>query len=193
MLMLSVAAVFALLPAVASAKTKTNTFSHCVSGAAPLLDHTSSSLSMNVPIPKDGRKPQLGATSALTVGIRATHTSDQDLALVLVAPDGNAYSVVVHRGGLGQGYGSGSADCSGSLVRFSDAFTTPISSVGDPAPGPITGDFKPEFPFANLTNLTRTFGLWTLMGTDFLADDSGAINAFSLDLTYSYKTLKKKK
>ena len=189
----ALAALPLVLAAPAGAKTGTKTIHECVSGSAPLLDRSSSSLSLNVPVPKDGLKPQLGATSALTVGVRATHTADSDLSFVLVPPDGNAYSLAIRRGSSGDGYGSGAASCSGSLVLFSDLFTTPISTPGNTGDNPITGSFKPDYPLFNLTNHTKTFGLWTLLGNDSATDDTGAINAFSLDMTYTYKKSKKKK
>jgi hypothetical protein len=180
-------------PAAAKAKVATKSFHGCASGPAPILDHTSTSLSVTVPVPKTGVRPQLGATSRLVIGIRATHSQDSDLSFVLVAPDATAYSVALSRGGAGTGYGTGAGGCSASLVLFGDEFPTPISTFSNTTSDPITGAFKPELPFSNLTRQGRAFGLWTLVASDRANVDTGTLDAFSLDLTYSYRLKKKRK
>ncbi len=186
-------AALALTLALAStAAAKSTTFHGCVSGAAPIVDRSSNSLSVRVPYPKDALKPQIGRVVSIRFGVRITHTADGDLSLVAVSPAGFAYSLAIKRDGGGDGYGTGAADCSGSLVTFDDNATTPISTPGNVPPAPIVGSFKPEFPLGPF-NSSPVFGLWTLLVSDNTPLDTGAINAFSIDVTYKYKKLKKRK
>ena len=179
-----------LIAGAAPASAATKTFKGCASGPAPLLDRTSNSLSVRVPLPKDAKRPQIGSVEDLTVGVRITHTGDSDLALTLISPSGVATPVAVSRGGGGDGFGSGAASCAGSLVRFNDFFAIPISNPGNTGNQPVTGDFRPEHDFTN--HFGRAFGLWTLLVSDAAGGDTGTIDAFSLKMTYRYKKLKKK-
>lgn len=189
MIALALAAVPLLLASPASAATKV--FHGCVSGSAALADHSSNSLALNVPLPKKA-KSQLGSISSIKIGTRISHTADADLAVAIVTPDGRAFSLSVSNGGGGDGYGSGAAGCSGSLVLFDESAPTPITTPGNVGNDPIVGSFRPQASFVHLEH-SRAIGLWTLLVTDAVAGDVGAINAFSLDITYSYKKSKKKK
>ena len=195
----SVAAV-GLLPgasAVAKTKTKTATFNQCVSTASAITDEKSGFASVFVPVPKNGKKIQAGTVTAVnSVGTRITHTYSGDLFLTLVSPAGKATALVVERGQEFDGYGTGPANCSGSLVQFSDGFGTPASGIVNPGPGndntPISGSFSPEQPLSGFLGGPAR-GFWTLVVTDCCDVDQGSLDALSLNLTYTYKVPVKKK
>jgi subtilisin-like proprotein convertase family protein len=182
--------------AAAKTKTKTATFSQCTNGAAPILDRLANSLSVNVPVPKNGKKPQTGTvTSFSSAAIRISHTYDGDLNIYLVSPAGRAVPLVTERGPNRDGFGTGPADCTGSLVSFSDAFATPTSDITSGSStevDPITGQFKPEAPLSSFVGGPAK-GLWTLVVQDCCDQDVGSINAVSLQFTYTYKAPAKKK
>jgi subtilisin-like proprotein convertase family protein len=181
-------------PAAAKTKTKTATFSQCVSGAAPIVDRLANSLSVNVPVPKNGKKVQSGTVTGFqSAAVRITHTYTGDLDLVLVSPGGVAVPLVVERGGSSEGYGSGAPDCTGGLVAFSDAFSLPASEIeNNNTDNPVTGQYKPELPLSAFVGGPAR-GLWTLAVHDAEDADTGSINALSLQFTYSYKAPAKKK
>jgi subtilisin-like proprotein convertase family protein len=196
---ISVLAALALLgvvgsPAQAKTKTKTATFSQCLNSGALIPDRGANSALINVPVPKNGKKVQTGVVSSVQTGVRITHADVFDLNLTLVSPGGKAVALASEEGGFDRtGYGSGAANCSGSLVTFGDAFPTPIKDI-PPDPGqPITGQYLPEQPLAAF-NGGPARGPWVLLVADCCTDDLGVIDGFSLNLTYTYKaTVKKKK
>jgi hypothetical protein len=200
----SVAALGLLVgPATAAAKTKTKTatFAQCVNFAVPIPDFVSggsgvfSSATASVPVtvPKFKGKPQDGVVTAFNnAGVRISHTSDSDFLLYLVSPGGKASVLSAVRGGNGDGYGTGAASCSGSLVGFGDSFATPIGTPGNTGDNPVVGNFKPDQPLSGLAGGPAR-GNWTLLAADVSSDDTGTINAVSLNFTYQYKALKKKK
>jgi subtilisin-like proprotein convertase family protein len=184
-------------PAAAKTKTKTATFSQCVSGTAPILDKLTNSLSVSVPVPKNGKKVQSGTVTAFqSAAIRITHTYASDLDIVLVSPAGKAVPLVIEQGSNRDGFGTGPADCTGSLVSFSDAFTTPTTDIasgsGPPVIDPVTGQFKPLEPLSGFVGGPAR-GLWTLVVQDCCEEDTGSIDALSLQFTYTYKAPAKKK
>lgn len=183
-------------PAAGKTKVKTATFSQCVSGAAPILDRLTNSLSVNVPVPKNGKKVQTGRVTAFqSAAIRITHTYASDLDVVLVSPGGKAVPLVIEQGSNRDGFGTGPADCTGSLVSFSDAFSTPTSEIAsgsDILVDPITGQFKPLEPLSGFIGGPAK-GLWTLVVQDCCEEDTGAINALSMQFTYTFKAPAKKK
>jgi subtilisin-like proprotein convertase family protein len=192
-------------PTTAAAKkaktvTKTAAFSQCVNAAAPIVDPdpttgatSAASAAVPVTVPNFKKKPQDGVVTAITsAGVRITHTADGDLFLLLVSPGGKATVLAANRDGGGDGYGSGAASCGGSLVQFGDAFATSILTPGNTGDDPIVGNFRPEQPLSPLAGGPAR-GNWTLLVVDELGVDTGAINAVSLNITYQYKALKKKK
>jgi subtilisin-like proprotein convertase family protein len=196
-------------PATAAAKakkktvTKTATFSQCVSTSSPILDPpdstqngTTASASLAVAVPKFKGKPQDGVVTSITsAGVRITHTADGDLYLNLVSPGGKVIPLASERGGGGDGYGTGATSCSGSLVLFGDVFPTPIRTPGNTGNDPVVGSFKPEQPLS-VVNGGPARGFWTVLVTDAAGADEGSLDAFSLNLTYTYKArvkVKKKK
>jgi subtilisin-like proprotein convertase family protein len=181
-------------PAAAKTKTKTATFNQCVSGAAPILDRLANSLSVNVAVPKNGKKIQSGTiTSFTSTAVRITHTYTGDLDVVLISPAGVAVPLAIERGGSSEGYGNGAPDCTGGLVAFSDAFRLPASEIdNNNISNPVTGQFKPETPLSAFVGGPAR-GLWTLAVHDCCDEDTGSINALSLQFTYTYKAPAKKR
>lgn len=179
--------------------TRTATLSQCVSVASPINSNdapggsTLGVATIPVVLPKYKGAVQDGAVTAVTsAGVRITHTFDEDLGVVLVAPGAHAVPLSLSRGESGDGYGSGATSCGGSLVQFGDAFATPIGTPGNVPPAPIEGSFKPESPLGALAG-SQARGNWQLIVTDGAGGDDGVLNAFSLNLTYTYKALVKVK
>jgi subtilisin-like proprotein convertase family protein len=182
-------------PVGAKTVTKSATFNQCASAASPVTDHSAGFASIFVSVPKNGKKVQSGEVTAVrTVGTRITHTYVGDLFLTLISPAGKAAALAVEQDQEADGYGTGATSCSGSPVFFGDAFPTPISSINSQTTSdtPISGSFKPTQPLSGLVGGPAR-GFWTLAVTDCCGEDSGFLNAFSLDLTYKYKAPAKKK
>ncbi len=192
--LLASAAISVAVAPVAAAKTKTKTFTRCYPVAAGfVIDRATLGLDMPVNVPKQGKKAQAGKVTDVTVSVRVTHTSDSDLLLSLVSPAGRAIALSSARGGNGDGFGSGSTGCDGSLVVFGDAFLTPIGTPGNTGDNPVVGTFKPEQPFSTFFGGPAA-GIWTLVTTDKTGGgDTGAVTAFGMTVTYSYKTASKPK
>jgi hypothetical protein len=207
------------VPAAAGAKTKAKTaqFTQCVSTAVPIPDgppngtaatNPAASFAIFVKTPKFRGRPQDGTVTAIrSAGVRITHSDDGDLALFLVSPGGRAVALSTYRDQStnpnpdpppdflpsGDGYGSGAADCSGSLVDFGDRFPTSIATPGNfGVSAPITGSFSPEQPLSTFVGGPAR-GLWTLIVQDVQFHDVGQIDALSLSLDYTYKAKKRKK
>jgi subtilisin-like proprotein convertase family protein len=180
-------------PAAAKTVTRTATFSQCLSPALPIADQSVVAATLNVPVPKNGKKVQGGIVTAVnSAGVRISHFFAGDLFINLVSPGGRAIGLAVSRGSTGNGYGSGPASCSGEQVLFSDAFATPISTPGSTGDDPIRGNFRPEQPLSTFAGGPAR-GAWTLLVVDCCAGRTGALDAFSLNLTYTYKKPVKKK
>jgi hypothetical protein len=191
----------------AAAKTRTAMFDRCVSTAVaipdgPLTGTTApnpiASFAVPVRVPRFRGKPQPGVVTAVdSAGVRISHADDGDLALFLVSPGGRGVSLVTYRdessNDSGNGFGSGAASCSGSLVRFGDAFGRSITTPGNTGNDtPITGLFKPEQPLSTFVGGPAR-GFWTLLVEDLVGPDTGTINAVSLDITYRYKVKRKRR
>jgi Proprotein convertase P-domain len=195
------------MPGAAGAKTKTGQFTQCVNAAVNIPDgpapgstatNPAASFAIPVSVPKFRGKQQDGVVTRFnSVGVRISHTDDGDLALFLVSPGGRAIALATYRDNSsddsGDGYGTGPVDCSGSLVRFGDAFGPSITTPGNFGNGtPIAGSFKPEQPTSTFVGGPAR-GFWTLIVQDIQNTDVGQINALSLSFDYSYKAKKKKK
>ena len=205
-------------PAVsAKSKTKTAQFTQCVSTAVPIPDgppngtvatNPAAFFAIFVKTPKFKGRPQDGTVTAIrSAGVRITHTDDGDLALFLVSPGGRAIALSTYRDKStnpnpdpppdnrpsGDGYASGAADCSGSLVNFGDGFPTSIATPGNfGVSAPITGSFSPEQPLGTFVGGPAR-GVWTLIVQDVQFHDVGQIDALSLSLDYTYKAKKRRK
>jgi hypothetical protein len=143
-------------------------------------------------------------TAFQSAGVRISHTDDGDLSLFLVSPGGRAVALATFRdqssnkdsqgrpSPSGDGYGTGSMSCSGSLVQFGDGFPTSITTPGNTGlDAPITGSFAPEQPLGTFVGGPAK-GFWTLIVQDVQGGDIGQINALSLNFTYRYKAKKRR-
>ena len=203
------------LPSSAAAKTKQADFVECVSTAVAIPDGPApgtmalnpvASFPVFAKVPKFKGRPQDGVVTAFnSAAVRISHTDDGDLALFLVSPGGTAVALATYRdqstnkdpetgdpSPSGNGYGTGPASCSGSLVQFGDAFPTSIARPGNTSlNAPIRGSFRPEQSLTSFVGGPAR-GFWTLIVQDVQAQDVGQINAVSLNFTYSYKVKKKR-
>jgi subtilisin-like proprotein convertase family protein len=201
--LVAISAVGASPAAAKKAKTKTitATFNQCLSTAVAIPDFSGTapsngaSVLQTVNVPNFRGKPQTGVVTAFSIaGIRITHTFDSDLTINLISPGGVVVTLANRRGANGDGYGNGAASCSGGLVLFSDTFPTPIrtpGNTGNAGNDPITGSFHPEGNLAAFVGGPAK-GNWVLAVTDGAGADVGAINAFSLSFTYTYRKGPKK-
>jgi subtilisin-like proprotein convertase family protein len=199
-------------PATATAKkvkkrtvTRTAAFTQCVSVSNPIPDRVATTTTpgtsyatavLPVTLPTFKGAPQDGVVTAFsTAGVRITHTFDSDLDLFLVSPAGKVVDLANNRGAQGDGYGTGTASCAGSLVLFGDTFGTSIVTPGNTADNPISGSFRPEQPLSAFQGGPAR-GNWVLIVVDGTGGDSGTLNAFSLNFTYNFLAqvkVKKKK
>jgi subtilisin-like proprotein convertase family protein len=176
-------------PAAAKTKTVTSTFSQCQNVAVALADHSSQQVAFSVPATPKKAKPRGGTVTGVSLaGVRITHTFDEDIVIYLVSPSGRAIPLTVGAGGSGNDYGSGAANCTGTLTTFSDTATT-LTSAGT---APFAGSFKPVAPLSSLVGGTAS-GVWTMLFADSADPDVGVIHAASLSFTYQYKVPVKKK
>src|SRR6185369_13451834 len=101
------------------------------------------------PIPDSSTINRLFAVSGITtpvarveVSFQISHTSDGDLDIFLIAPDGTRVELTTDNGGTLDDYG---ADCAAAnRTTFSDLGLTSITA-GTP---PFVGTFRPEQPLA---------------------------------------------
>jgi hypothetical protein len=176
-------------PAVAKVVTKTASFNQCVSPGAPIVGKAATVANLSVAVPKNGKKIQAGTVTGITsAGVRATTPAGAgDLNLSLVSPGGRVIGLAIERDDSGMSYGTGASNCSGEQVLFSDTFGTPIADPGNTGTNPITGSFRPEQPLSGFVGGPAR-GIWTLLVTGCCATPQvGTLDAFSLNLTYSFK------
>jgi subtilisin-like proprotein convertase family protein len=190
----------------AAAKFRAHTVNESFSTALGIPDGAAGSTDLNpaasfaspVTVPRFKRKPQSGVITGFgSVGVRINHTDAGDLALFLVSPGGRGIALATYRddssNDSGDGYGTGAASCSGSLVEFGDGFSTPISMPGNTGSSdPITGSFRPEQALSTFVGGPAR-GYWTLIVQDVASPDIGQINALSLNFTYRFKAKPKRK
>jgi subtilisin-like proprotein convertase family protein len=122
--------------------------------------------------------PDIGSVSNVKVKVRLTHTFDGDLVLTLISPTGARIPLAANRGGSGDDYGAGSADCSGTYTVFDDAAATSIGT----GTAPFAGSFRPEIPLAGLAG-TNVNGMWILHVADTGPGDVGTLFCVTLDIT----------
>jgi hypothetical protein len=193
---LAAVALVAVGAPLASAKvvTKTAAFNQCVSPGVPIAGKAATVANLNVPVPKNGKKIQGGiVTGIASAGVRITSPAGAgDLNLTLVSPGGRVIGLAIERDDSGSGYGAGAANCSGEQVLFGDAFGAPIVDPGNTGTNPITGSFRPEQPLSSFVGGPAR-GIWTLLVTGCCTTPLvGTLDAFSLNLTYSFKKPVKK-
>jgi hypothetical protein len=203
------------LPASADAKVRHRTVNQCVNAAVNIPDgppsgstalNPAASFAVPVKVPKFKGRAQNGTITGFnSVGVRIPHGDDGDLALFLVSPGGRAVALATYRDDStnkdsegnpspsGDGYGTGPLSCSGSLVQFGDVFGPSIATPGNTGVDtPISGSFRPEQPLSTFVGGPAR-GFWTLIVQDVQAEDTGQINALSLDFTYRFKAKAKDK
>jgi subtilisin-like proprotein convertase family protein len=181
-------------PASATAKvkkktvTRTATVNQCISIGSAIADHSTATATIPVSLPTYKGQPQDGTVTGLTsVGTRIAHTLGSDLVIGLISPGGRYVALSDGRGDAAN-FGTGAANCGGTLTTFSDTAAMAIGA-GD---SPFAGSFKPEQPLTQAVGAPAR-GTWVLQVTDCCNVDTGAINAFSLNFTYQYKALVKVK
>ena len=130
----------------------------------PIIDNETSLDTILVNIPN-----ALGIVDVNVLIDTVTHTWDSDLSFDIIHGD-TTVSLIYRRGGSGDNFIG---------TYLNDSATTPISSGS----APFTGNFTPENPLANLNGLDVN-GLWILSITDHANGDTGALNAWCLDLVY---------
>jgi subtilisin-like proprotein convertase family protein len=113
----------------------------------------------------------------VAVSLHITHTSDDDLDISLVAPDGTTINLSSDNGGTASDYGT---DCvvDASRTVFDDSGT--LSIIGQPAP--FVGSFRPEQPLSTFIGKTGADvnGTWKLIVTDDTGGAVGTLRCWSL-------------
>jgi subtilisin-like proprotein convertase family protein len=104
------------------------------------------------------------------VRIRANHTFDSDLTFTLIGPDGTAVVLAAGKGGSGDNFGDGAADCSGRPTVFDDQAPTAIGA----GVAPFAASFRPDQPLARFAGKSAQ-GTWRLQVTDGFALDVGTL------------------
>ncbi len=182
-------AAIAIAAAPSSAKTTTKTYS---SGA------------INAAIP-DGAFPAAGAGGVGTaidttrvrgkgkltdvnVSVRITHPFDRDLEIWLMSPNHTVVKAVVRRGGNGDNFGAGPADCTGTFTVLDDQAETPVAGGA----APLAGSFVPDQPLSALAG-QQAKGAWSLFVLDTAVDDAGTLHCWELTATTKSKKRGKRK
>jgi gliding motility-associated-like protein len=104
------------------------------------------------------------------VGVRINHTRPKELDIWLIAPNNSMIDLSSDNGAnTGTGYGTGTAANSYVYCRFrSEAF---LPSVTAATGANVSGDFRPEQPFTNLTGSNN--GIWRIRVGDDLPTTQG--------------------
>lgn len=97
------------------------------------------------------------------------HTFDADLLISLIAPSSTTVTLSRNRGGSSNNFIN---------TVFDDQALTAIGGGG----APFTGSFRPEDPLS-VFNGQDAFGIWTLSISDQAGLDSGALYAWSLNIS----------
>jgi autotransporter-associated beta strand protein len=118
-----------------------------------------------------------GLTSSIariTVSLHLSHTSDADLDISLIGPDGTIIDLSSDNGGTFDDYG---LDCT-QRTTFSDAAATLITA----ASAPFSGTFRPEQALSNFVGKvgSQANGTWTLRIADDTAGGLGTLHCWSL-------------
>jgi autotransporter-associated beta strand protein len=108
--------------------------------------------------------------------LHITHTTDSDLDISLIGPDGTTVVLSSDNGGTASDYGT---DCSDTnRTTFSDSGLTAITS----ASAPFVGTFRPEQPLSAFNEKfgTDANGIWTLRIADDTPGGVGSLRCWSL-------------
>ena len=176
--------------------TRTATISQCVNTNIPYDNGPTNTptgaaavaLNPVTNIPTFRGLPQLGTVTAVTAGVRISHTFVSDNLIRLLTPGGREVRLFDHNDNGGDDFGTGATNCGGALTLFSDTGATPIAT-GAP---PYTGSFRPVQPLA-AANGGPARGLWVLVVDDTVDADTGVVHAFQVNITYTYLALQKAK
>jgi autotransporter-associated beta strand protein len=115
----------------------------------------------------------------VAVSLHITHTTDSDLDISLIGPDGTIINLSSDNGGTASDYGSDCTDA--SRTTFTDASLTAITS----ASAPFVGSFRPEQPLSvfNEKSGAEVNGTWRLRVADDTAGGVGSVRCWSLFLS----------
>jgi hypothetical protein len=123
---------------------------------------------------------EAGQITDLNVGVRITHPSAQDLVLSLgISYPGSSFSsaLAIREGGPGADYGTGNADCTGTLTVFDEQATTSIED----GTAPFAGSYGPIVPFGAYF---QTRGTWRFsVGDVGPGGTGGSIRCWELRVT----------
>lgn len=112
-----------------------------------------------------------GTITDVNATINITHTWDADLDIYLVHPDGTVVELSTDNGGSGDNY---------TNTTFDDSASTPVTG----GTAPFTGTFRPEGSLSVL-NGKNMAGVWYLRVKDDASGDTGSVQNYSLELSYS--------
>lgn len=115
----------------------------------------------------------------VNVHIRVDHAFMNDLTIYLQGPDRTLSNLTTLTGGATGSYGSGSADCNGTLTVFDDEAPTSINS----GTSPFAGSFQPEDPPLSVFDGKRSDGDWKLLVFDTGHGDVGTMFCWKLEIT----------
>jgi gliding motility-associated-like protein len=104
------------------------------------------------------------------VGVRINHTRPKELDIWLIAPNNSMIDLSSDNGAnTGTGYGTGTVAASYVYCRFRSEAFLPLVSTATGAN--ISGDYRPEQPFTNLTGPNN--GIWRIRVGDDAATTQG--------------------
>jgi subtilisin-like proprotein convertase family protein len=169
----------ALIAAPAGAQVKTKTYSSgAVNAAIPdgaFSDAGGGGVGTAIDSVAVRRK---GRVTDLNVSVRITHPYNRDLEIWLMSPNRTIVKPVLRRGGSGNNFGAGPADCSGNFTVLDDQAATPIAA----AVAPMVGSFVPDQPLAAF-NGQQQRGRWLLFVVDSAVPDTGTLHCWELAVT----------
>jgi subtilisin-like proprotein convertase family protein len=169
LLLITAAAICALMASPALAKTKTRTFGGPT--FQPIGDNSVSVAGFTVGRKKDGKVLDVNAH------VRITHGEDNDLTLYVLSPKGRLVQLVNRRPNTGNGFGTGTG-C-GTPVTFDDLAATTLPAAGGNSL--VLGTFRPFSPLSAL-NGASSRGRWSLIVADHDPGRQGSINCFELTI-----------
>ena len=110
-----------------------------------------------------------GPITDLNVQLNITHTFDSDLVITLISPTGTQVTLASHDGRSGHNF---------TNTIFDDQASTSIAN----GRAPFSGSYIPVGSLSTL-NGTNANGTWTLQVADTVAQDSGTLNSWSLQIS----------
>lgn len=123
------------------------------------------------------RAKKKGKVKDVNVSVRITHSYDRDLELWLMSPNRTIVKLALRRGGIGDNYGLGPPDCTGTHTVFDDQAPTAIADAG----APFAGSFRPDQPLSAL-NRKQGKGTWSLFVVDSAVPDTGVLHCWGLTI-----------